>query len=133
MTLLTVFEGVEYRYWLGPAVVKREITYREARNIKERKIELVKAEEEYYVKCLLVRESACERAHLHFELNGRNFLVAVVADRLFAVLDYGAYFKARERKAQLPNKLVRIASRTLLCFRESTRVVKYSRRHAGTS
>jgi hypothetical protein len=96
-------------------------------------VELVKVEDEYYLKCYLVRDNGAERGYIHFELNEQKFMVYAVTDKLYGIIDYQTYFKAKEKKLQLHNKLVRLGNQTLAYPRESTRIIKYSPHYSETS
>lgn len=60
-------------------------------------------------------------------------MVYVITDKLYGIIDYQSYFKAKEKKVQLHNKLVRVGNRTLVYPRDSTRIIKYIRFYSETS
>lgn len=65
------------------------------------------------MKCYLVRETASEKGEIRFELNEQSFIVHVVPDRQYRVIDLQAYSKEKQ-KEKLQNKLVCIGEDMLV-------------------
>lgn len=59
-------------------------------------------------------------------------MVYPIPDKVYSIIDYQTYFRAKERKVHLHNKLVRVGNNTLLLPKENTRIIKYFPNNAET-